>query len=209
MRPALRSGRESRRHDGTRGTAFEPAGHAELRACPDVLPGAVGARRRARDHTLRRARREPPAPRAVIPPLTLHERILAVDFGSVRLGLAVSDALGMSSHPLPALRRGTPETDLAAIRQLVSERDVRRLVVGLPLNMDGSEGPMARAAREFGAWLGGGTGLPVEYEDERLTTDEAEEFLRSVGLRPSDRKKLRDSVAAAVILRGVLDREAR
>jgi putative Holliday junction resolvase len=137
----------------------------------------------------------------------LRERILAIDFGSVRLGLAVSDALGMASHPLPALRRGTPETDLVALRAVIDERDVRRLVVGLPLNMDGSEGPMAAQARAFGAWLAGATKLPVHFEDERLSTDEAEEFLRAAGLRPSDRKKLRDSVAAAVILRSVLERE--
>lgn len=138
----------------------------------------------------------------------MHDRILAIDYGRRRHGLAVSDALGMASHPLPALQRRTPEADLAALRGLAAERDVRRLVVGLPLNMDGSEGPMAAEARAFGAWLGTALGLPVLYEDERLSTDEAEEFLRGAGLRPSDRKRLRDSVAAAVILRGVLERGA-
>lgn len=138
----------------------------------------------------------------------MHDRILAIDYGRRRHGLAVSDALGMASHPLPALVRRTPQADLAALRELAAERDVRRLVVGLPLNMDGSEGPMAAEARAFGAWLAAGLGLPVLYEDERLSTDEAEGFLRDAGLRPSDRKRLRDSVAAAVILRGVLEREA-
>jgi len=137
----------------------------------------------------------------------LRDRILAVDYGRVRLGLAVSDALGMASHPLPALRRSSPEADLVALRAVLAERDVRRLVVGLPLNMDGSEGPMALEARAFGTWLSAATSLPVEYEDERLSTEEAEDFLRTAGLRPSDRKKLRDSVAAAVILRSVLERE--
>jgi putative Holliday junction resolvase len=137
----------------------------------------------------------------------VRDRILAVDFGRRRLGLAVSDALGMASHPLPALQRATPALDSAALRALIDERDVRRLVVGLPLNMDGSEGPMAAQARAFGAWLQQQTGLPVDFEDERLSTDEAEEFLRAAGLRPSDRKRLRDSVAAAVILRAVLERE--
>ena len=136
----------------------------------------------------------------------MQPRILAVDYGRVRLGLAVSDALGLASHPLPALRRAGPAADLAALRTLIAEREVARLVVGLPLNMDGSEGPMAAEARAFGAWLGEGTGLSVAYEDERLSTDEAEEFLRGAGLRPSDRKKLRDSVAAALILRSVLER---
>ena len=134
--------------------------------------------------------------------------MLAIDYGRRRLGLAVSDALGMASHPLPALQRQGQAADLAALRAVIESRDVRRLVVGLPLNMNGSEGSMAGEARAFGDWLAGATGLPLLYEDERLSTDEAEEFLRAAGLRPSDRKRLRDSVAAAVILRSVLEREA-
>jgi putative Holliday junction resolvase len=125
----------------------------------------------------------------------------------VRLGLAVSDGLGLASHPLPALHRGTPEQDLAALTRLVAEHEVRRLVVGLPLNMDGSEGPMAREARAYADRLAEGLQLPLTMEDERLSTDEAESFLAQAGLRPSDRKRLRDSVAAAVILRSVLERE--
>lgn len=130
-----------------------------------------------------------------------------MDYGRRRLGLAVSDVLGMASHPLPALARQGPERDLAALRQLVASREVRRLVVGLPLNMDGSEGPMAAEARAFGQWLAQATGLPLLFEDERLSTDAAEEFLRGAGLRPSDRKRLRDSVAAALILQAVLERD--
>jgi len=136
----------------------------------------------------------------------VHERILAIDYGRVRHGIAVSDALGMASHPLPVLRRVSTERDDATPTALIEERDVRSLVVGLPLNMDGSEGPMAKEVRAFAEKLGHRLGLPVELEDERLSTDEAEAFLSQAGLRPSDRKKLRDSVAAAVILQGVLDR---
>jgi putative Holliday junction resolvase len=136
----------------------------------------------------------------------LHERLLAVDYGRVRLGLAVSDALGMAGHPLPALRRGGEEADRRALARLVEQHDVVRLVVGLPLNMDGSEGPMAVEARDWAQALGEALGRPVQLEDERLTTDEAESFLSSLGLRPSDRKRLRDSVAAALILQAVLDR---
>jgi putative Holliday junction resolvase len=113
----------------------------------------------------------------------------------------------MASHPLPALQRRGPGEDLAALSKVIAARDVRRLVVGLPLNMDGSEGPMAAEARAFAQWLAGATGLPLLLEDERLSTDEAEEFLRGAGLRPADRKRLRDSVAAAVILRAVMERE--
>jgi len=138
----------------------------------------------------------------------VHERILAIDYGRVRHGLAVSDGLGLAGHPLPALRRTQASRDLSELRRVVAEHDVRRLVVGLPLNMDGSEGPMAAEARAFAQGLERELGLPVLLEDERLSTDEAESLLREGGLRPSERKTLRDSVAAAVILRAVLDREA-
>jgi putative Holliday junction resolvase len=137
----------------------------------------------------------------------VREVLLAVDYGRVRLGLAVSDALGLAAHPLPALRRAGNEADRRALARLVAERDVRRLVVGLPLNMDGSEGPMAAEVRAWATATAEALGLPLELEDERLSTDEAETFLQGAGLRPSDRKRLRDSVAAAVILQGVLERQ--
>ncbi len=138
--------------------------------------------------------------------MTEHEPILAIDYGRVRHGLAVTDGLGLASHPLPALQRSTAARDLDALREIVASRDVRHLVVGLPLNMDGSEGPMAAEVRRFADQLAAALELPLTLEDERLSTDEAEAFLKQAGLRPSERKKLRDSVAAAVILRGVLER---
>ena len=138
----------------------------------------------------------------------MHARILAIDYGRARHGLAVSDGLGLAGHPLPALQRGKGPRDLAELRRVIDEHDVRRLVVGLPLNMDGSEGPMAAEARAFAQGLEREFGLPVLLEDERLSTDAADSLLREGGLRPSERKALRDSVAAAVILRSVLDREA-
>jgi putative Holliday junction resolvase len=138
----------------------------------------------------------------------MHERNLAIDSGRVRHGLAVSDGLGRAGHPLPALARRNGASDRAALATLVAEHDVRRLVVGLPLNMDGTEGEMAREARTFGLSIAEALGLPLLMEDERLSTDEAESVLREAGLRPSERKRLRDSIAAAVILRSVLEREA-
>ena len=138
----------------------------------------------------------------------MHARILAIDYGRARHGLAVSDGLGLAGRPLPALQRKDGATDLATLRRVIDEHDVRRLVVGLPLNMDGSEGEMAAEARAFAARLETELGLPILLEDERLSTDEAESLLREGGLRPSERRALRDSVAAAVILRSVLEREA-
>ena len=143
------------------------------------------------------------------PSFAVHQRILAIDYGRVRLGLAVSDGLGLASHPLPALRRADPARDRSALRDVIESRSIERLVVGLPLNMDGSEGGMATEARRWATALAEALELPLTMEDERLSTDEAESWLQQFGLRPSERRKLRDSVAAAVILQGVLEREAR
>jgi putative Holliday junction resolvase len=138
----------------------------------------------------------------------IHERILSIDYGRVRHGLAVSDGLGLAAHPLPVLVRRSDEADLATLRAIIDDRDVRRVVLGLPIDMSGTEGAMAKEVRLFGERLSAALGLPLEYEDERLSTDAAEAFLKDRGLRPSDRKKLRDSVAAALILEAVLSREA-
>lgn len=136
----------------------------------------------------------------------MRPRLLAIDYGRVRHGLAVSDALGMAAHPLPALQRRDPARDLADLRRLIEERDIAGVVLGLPLNMNGTEGPMAAEVRRFGAQLEQDLKLPLRYEDERLSTDEAESRLSGSGLRPSERRKLRDSIAAAVILESVLAR---
>jgi len=138
----------------------------------------------------------------------MHARILCIDYGRVRHGLAVSDALGLTGHPLPALARQSEAADTAELAALVADRDIRRIALGLPLNMDGSEGEMAREVRAFGARLAAALGLPVTFEDERLSTEEAEDLLATAGVRPSDRRRLRDSIAAAVILRALLEREA-
>ncbi len=125
----------------------------------------------------------------------------------MRHGLAVSDALGLAAHPLPCLVRSKPAEDQRHLAGLIEDRDIQSIVLGLPLNMSGTEGPMAKEVRLFGAQLETGLGLPVSYEDERLSTDEAEERLKELGLRPSERKRRRDSVAAAIILEAVLARE--
>jgi len=138
----------------------------------------------------------------------MHERILGIDYGRKRHGLAVSDGLGVSSQPLPCLHRAkTVAADWPHIAKVCEERDIHRVVLGLPLNMDGTEGEMAREVRRWGAELEQTLKLRVDYEDERLTSDEAEEFLIAAGLRPSERKKHRDSVAAALLVRAVLERE--
>jgi putative holliday junction resolvase len=108
------------------------------------------------------------------------------------------------------MERRSLKNDLDAIRSRLADRDVSLIVVGLPLNMDGTEGPSARAARAFAEHLGSATGLPVEMFDERLTSVEAEERMREASASRAVKKTARDAVAAAVILEGWLEsRRAR
>jgi putative holliday junction resolvase len=128
--------------------------------------------------------------------------IAGIDFGRKRIGLAVSE--GQGAYPLKIMERRSLRADLAAIRSLLIERGVSLIVVGLPLNLDGTEGPSARAARAFAGHLGSATSLPVELFDERLSTFEAEERLREASASRAAKKVARDAVAAAIILEGWL-----
>jgi putative pre-16S rRNA nuclease len=134
--------------------------------------------------------------------------IAGIDFGRKRLGLAISD--GHGAYPVRIMERRSVKQDLEEIRAWLVDRDVSVIVVGLPLSMDGTEGPTARAARAFAERLGSATGLPVEMFDERLTSFEAEERLREASASRAAKKASRDAVAAAVILEGWLEgRRAR
>jgi putative Holliday junction resolvase len=139
-------------------------------------------------------------------------RVLAIDYGQRRLGLAVSDEAGAFAFPAGTLERRGRARDLAALRQLAAERGVERVVVGLPLHLDGRAGPEARAAEAFAADVAQATGLPVETFDERWTTREAERSLREQGLsgrRGHRRREAVDAVAATLLLRSWLAREQR
>jgi putative Holliday junction resolvase len=131
--------------------------------------------------------------------------VAAIDFGRKRIGLAITDDDGRGAYPVGIMERRSLNHDLDAIRSQLAERGVSRIVVGLPLNMDGTEGPSARAARTFAEHLGMATGVAVEMFDERLTSVEAEERLRSASTSRSGKKTARDAVAAAVILEGWLE----
>jgi putative Holliday junction resolvase len=129
-------------------------------------------------------------------------RVLAVDSGKVRVGLAVTDADGLIASPLRVIeRRGACE----AIRQAAEDLDVATIVVGLPLNMDGSEGPSAEDARALGERLRA-AGFQVEYLDERLTTVGAERVLIESGHSRRRRREITDAVAAAILLEAYLAR---
>jgi putative Holliday junction resolvase len=125
--------------------------------------------------------------------------ILAIDFGRLRIGLAVAESINAPAYPLGTLHRSSMKQDLEQILRMIDSRGVTQIVVGLPLNMDGTEGPSARAARNFGAQIGTRLGLPVYYSDERLSSFEARARLSEQGsLRR--RKPAIDALAAAIIL---------
>jgi putative Holliday junction resolvase len=123
--------------------------------------------------------------------------------GNRRIGIAVTDADGMSVHPLRTLERRSFAADLEAIRIALRGREIECLVVGLPLNMDGSEGPMARHARSLGARFGEALGFEVRFQDERLSSFEAENRLGS-SVRRGKKKPAIDSGAAVIILEDYL-----
>jgi putative Holliday junction resolvase len=132
-------------------------------------------------------------------------RILAVDYGKRSVGLACCDETGIAVRPLPSIPNLGSKRLLARLRRLAEEGRIDALVVGLPLNMDGSAGELAREARQFMQALEGALGLPVIPVDERLSTVEAEQLWKGMG--PRQRKKYRsaDSLAAALILRRHLE----
>jgi putative Holliday junction resolvase len=134
-------------------------------------------------------------------------RVLALDYGTARIGVAVSDPEGITAQPLEAIQRGRGRGNpLAAIARLVREYEVERIVVGLPLHMEGQPGEQARAAQAFGGSIAASTGLPVEYLDERWTTLEAGRALDALGVRGRRRRERLDGAAAAILLRTFLDR---
>ena len=134
-------------------------------------------------------------------------RYLGVDLGRARIGLALADDVLRQARPFRVVQRHGEAKDLAAIAAAAREYEVERAVLGLPLNMDGSEGPAARLSRAFAPRLAAALGVPVELFDERLSTFEAEMRLRDRGISAKDARARVDAEAAAVILQGWLDRE--
>lgn len=134
-------------------------------------------------------------------------RILALDIGEKTIGVAVSDEPQERAFPVLTIARGEGyRRDAAELRRLTAEHAACEIVVGLPLNMDGSEGPQAGAVREFVAGLRGYVRVPIRFEDERLTTWEAEQALLRSGTPRSKIKQTVDANAAALILEAYLAR---
>jgi putative Holliday junction resolvase len=132
-------------------------------------------------------------------------RTLGLDVGTKTIGVAASDALGLTAQAVTTVRRTSLKADLAALAELVREYEVERFVVGLPLNMDGTEGPRAEATRRFVEALTQALGLPVEFWDERLSTVAATRTLLEADLSRAKRRQVIDQMAAQFILQGWLD----
>ncbi|MBN1920589.1 MAG: Holliday junction resolvase RuvX [Anaerolineae bacterium] len=130
-------------------------------------------------------------------------RYLALDLGDRRIGVALSDSTGTLARPLEMFYRSSRATDFTHIVTLVQQHQVGALIIGLPLNMDGTEGTQAAWARDYGMALAQAADLPVVFWDERLTSVEAEDLLRSQGREPG--KQALDAIAAAIILQSYLE----
>jgi putative Holliday junction resolvase len=135
----------------------------------------------------------------------IQSRVLALDLGKKRIGLALSDELGVTAQGLETLQRTNIREDLARISQLVSERNVALILIGNPLHMSGREGRQVEYARDFGERLKAASGVPVEFWDERLTTVEAQRVLRQSGISIEKRAKAVDRLAAVILLESYLD----
>ena len=137
----------------------------------------------------------------------MNERIVCLDIGDARIGVAVSDPRGMIAMPVEVIRRIGWGPDTNRIKQICNAYGTDRILSGLPLNMDGTEGFQAQKVRDFCHQLEK-AGLHIEYQDERLSTVSAEEILIEGGLSRGDRKQVVDKVAATVILQQWLETQS-
>jgi putative Holliday junction resolvase len=132
-------------------------------------------------------------------------RILALDVGKRRIGVAISDELGLTAQGLETLQRKNNREDYAALTRVAVEKRVSMILVGNPVNMSGREGRQAEWVRQFAEALSARTGLPVKMWDERLTTVEAERVLRQSGISIQKRARAVDRLAAVLLLQSYLD----
>ena len=136
-------------------------------------------------------------------------KILGLDLGTKTIGIAVSDALRYTATPLETIARTKFTADAARLIELISENDVVGLVLGLPLNMDGSEGPRAQSTRTFARNMAQKTRVPIDFWDERLSTSAVTRMLIEADTRRDRRAEVVDKLAASYILQGYLDRLRR
>lgn len=135
-------------------------------------------------------------------------RVLAVDFGSKRIGTAISDGLGITTRPVETIRRSNVERDIARLKFLAEDLQAEAVVVGLPLRMDGTSGDAAERALDFVRRLQSVLDVPVHTQDERLTSYEAEQMMIERGLNRNQRRNQSDEMAAMIILQDYLSKIA-
>jgi putative holliday junction resolvase len=148
-------------------------------------------------------------PRKVPVPISSPGRVAGVDYGNVRIGIAITDPERKIASPLENYTRRRPEQDAERFRRLAAEHDVTLFVVGLPIHLDGRESEKSLEARQFGRWLAGTTGVPIEFYDERFTSVEAEQALLAADMTRKRRKKRMDMLAAQIMLSGYLESRRR
>lgn len=134
-----------------------------------------------------------------------YKRIMCLDYGDVRIGIAFSDLLQTIASPYDTYTRRDLESDLLFFLDLAKKQDVELVVIGLPINMDGTSGERIEVTKEFGTILSQKLNLPVEYVDERLSSVEAEEILAEAKVPAIKRKGLIDKIAAGIILQNYLN----
>jgi putative holliday junction resolvase len=140
------------------------------------------------------------------PLLSSGTRLLGLDLGEKTIGLALSDTLLMVATPMQTLKRGKFSADAQTLSDLIAKQGVGGLVVGLPLNMDGSDGPSAQSARAFGRNFAAKSPLPIVFQDERMSTSAVTRTLLEADTSRKRRGEVVDKMAAAYILQGALDR---
>lgn len=135
----------------------------------------------------------------------LDGRIMGLDIGDKTIGVAVSDLMGLTAQGVTTIKRVGKKKDIEAIKQIIEEKQVNKIVSGLPKNMNGTVGPQGEKVQKFCELLKKETNLPIEFWDERLSTVAAERSLIEGNVRRENRKKVIDMLAAVIILQGYLD----
>lgn len=143
------------------------------------------------------------------PPAPPRGRVGGIDYGSVRIGVAIGDLEVRMASPYENYTRRSEQVDARYFQTLAQEERLVRWVVGLPVHLDGGESGKSQEARRFGKWLGELTGVPVDYFDERYTSAQAEELLQGAGLTKKRRKARLDQLAAQIMLTAYLESGAR
>ena len=140
----------------------------------------------------------------------MKERIMGLDYGSKTIGVAISDELGFTAQPFETIERSGENKlrrSLARISEIVKEKNIRKIVVGLPVNMSGENGERVALTLAFVEKLKSRVDVPIIMQDERLTTMEADEILDESGVKKKDRKQFIDQIAAGIILREYREKE--